>query len=437
MIQFVENQGRDGANHLTLLVEQMGKAQNVWMVFPFWSTMTLGDLFERIYPRIDEPPERRKVLHLKWLVSLDDCSLVQRSSDAESFARLKSDLVDTGLITLECRYFKPSIRHGSLHAKMFVFDDRTILVSSANPTKNGLSKNMEAGIITDELNVVKPALAMIQDKWSRGKPLTFERAQEIACDANAAREVLKSQREELENVNLNIEESFFVTPVLGGGASFTGIDSKWFDHFVTGEPTSKDAVQANCEELSELLEHPFRLLWKDLRGRLTAEIGGLHFHFSHRAQLRNRYPTHMWFGISRDKRKYVPISHLACGIGIEEGESVLYVSFNLNEELGENTERESWIQALSANRLDTLPVLKRLAGYDLSYELGENRKDIPCPTLTESVVDDLVSRSGDRLDISISRRYKLKEHQKLLSSPSVVDVIADQLGALFPLMKFH
>lgn len=44
-----------------------------------------------------------------------------------------------------------------LHAKMYIFDDNKLIISSANLTEAGLKKNKEYGIITDERDLIKIA----------------------------------------------------------------------------------------------------------------------------------------------------------------------------------------------------------------------------------------------------------------------------------------
>ncbi len=45
----------------------------------------------------------------------------------------------------------------TLHAKMYIFDDNKLIISSANLTEAGLKKNKEYGIITDERGLIKIA----------------------------------------------------------------------------------------------------------------------------------------------------------------------------------------------------------------------------------------------------------------------------------------
>ncbi|MDI3534354.1 MAG: hypothetical protein PWQ82_719 [Thermosediminibacterales bacterium] len=43
----------------------------------------------------------------------------------------------------------------NLHAKIYIFDERSVVITSANLTNSGLTKNYEYGILSDEPNLVK------------------------------------------------------------------------------------------------------------------------------------------------------------------------------------------------------------------------------------------------------------------------------------------
>lgn len=47
---------------------------------------------------------------------------------------------------------------GGVHAKMYIFDENKCIITSANLTEGGLSRNFEAGVFTDDVAVVKSAI---------------------------------------------------------------------------------------------------------------------------------------------------------------------------------------------------------------------------------------------------------------------------------------
>ena len=73
-----------------------------------------------------------------------------------------------------------------LHAKVYVFGTRRAIVTSANLTEAGLSRNPEFGMITDERAAVRACRSYFDDLWQRGgHDLALERLvdwdHEIAC----------------------------------------------------------------------------------------------------------------------------------------------------------------------------------------------------------------------------------------------------------------
>jgi DpnI-like restriction endonuclease/phospholipase D-like protein len=47
----------------------------------------------------------------------------------------------------------------NLHAKVYIFDDEHLIITSANVTNNGLRHNLECGIISSDVQLVKDAVA--------------------------------------------------------------------------------------------------------------------------------------------------------------------------------------------------------------------------------------------------------------------------------------
>jgi phosphatidylserine/phosphatidylglycerophosphate/cardiolipin synthase-like enzyme len=56
----------------------------------------------------------------------------------------------------------------NLHAKMYIFDGRKCIITSANLTHSGLKRNAECGLLTDETTVLDSALAFFSDITTSG-----------------------------------------------------------------------------------------------------------------------------------------------------------------------------------------------------------------------------------------------------------------------------
>ncbi|MEI6232647.1 MAG: phospholipase D family protein [Planctomycetota bacterium] len=441
MIKFIANHGADEDNHLRVLQDEIGKVQHrVRMAFPFWSTIPVLELFEKLYPRIAHSV--RKPIQIDWLMNLNDKSLLQGTSNAAVIAAIHDDLVKDGLATLNARYITPTIRYGGLHAKMFVFDEKSVLITSANPTNNGLKSNIEAGILTDDPEVVSQVIKTLDRIWSIARELSLSEARQLQDDVVAAQTAVDGVVSQIAAAaeTIKIEPATYMPPKVAarnaGASKFGGIKPEWFDRFKHGTPKSKDEVQENCEDLRELLEPPFRIFWTEVRMLLTSAIAGLNFHFSRRLQLRNRFPGHMWFAISRERRRYITIAHLSCGIGMyaKEGPS-LFVGFYLNEEYAENEERKRWIERFDQQRDFYFGLCKQLHP-DFALTFNDS-KTIPIREINDGVVDELVRRKNERLDISIQRTYALAKYKDLLTTPKLIQEMAAQLEKLFPLMNFN
>ena len=103
----------------------------------------------------DHPGEVKAITRF----NLDELS--RRVSDIEALDYLLS-------VGAEVR----GIKH--LHSKVYIFGSNSAVVTSANLTGAGLSRNMEYGVKSDDAGFVASAIAYFESLWVRGRPLTPE-----------------------------------------------------------------------------------------------------------------------------------------------------------------------------------------------------------------------------------------------------------------------
>ena len=76
----------------------------------------------------------------------------------------------------------------NLHAKMYIFDTRRAIVTSANLTDAALDTNHEAGFVTDDPDIVRSCTSSFSKLWARsGHDLTLDRLSDWERDINEAR----------------------------------------------------------------------------------------------------------------------------------------------------------------------------------------------------------------------------------------------------------
>ena len=64
--------------------------------------------------------------------------------------------------------------NNNLHAKMVFIDGKTVIISSANLTKRGLSVNYEAGAVIKDMEKVQEAVKFFDNVWNESEILTPE-----------------------------------------------------------------------------------------------------------------------------------------------------------------------------------------------------------------------------------------------------------------------
>ena len=92
-----------------------------------------------------------------------------------------------------------AMREG-LHAKVYVVDDSTALVTSANLTRGGLTNNMECGVAFSGPEVAA-VLRQFELDWRRAAPLTEDQLDQVAAElsrVSAKRDALAERLRSLE-----------------------------------------------------------------------------------------------------------------------------------------------------------------------------------------------------------------------------------------------
>jgi len=111
---------------------------------------------------------KQKNVSLNLITKVDLKNFHNKASDVEA---LKQTLSANGYI-YNC---------SNLHAKFYIFDDKSCFITSANLTSSGLKKNEEFGIFTDENRLVDEAVfaySQIQNRDDVGK-ISIQTLEEI------------------------------------------------------------------------------------------------------------------------------------------------------------------------------------------------------------------------------------------------------------------
>ncbi len=111
----------------------------------------------------------RKHPQVTFLTNLSTDSILQGSLDARSIARFCKDFPDT------------TVRHlPGLHAKAYVADDHTAIITSGNLTKSSLYQNYEYGVQIQDPHTVKKIARDLSDYGSLGSEIAFDDLSRLA-----------------------------------------------------------------------------------------------------------------------------------------------------------------------------------------------------------------------------------------------------------------
>ena len=109
--------------------------------------------------------------------------LIDGASDLEAFEKLLQLSEVSGLeVTVKCL--------SNLHAKVYIFDENSAIVTSSNLTPSGLKSNIEYGIEITEQMAIRQILDDMYAYWSTAEILTVEMIEQVAERLEATESVV-------------------------------------------------------------------------------------------------------------------------------------------------------------------------------------------------------------------------------------------------------
>lgn len=137
---------------------ELGKSRSVKIAMPYITCPGLGLLLDRI-----QQSSPKKGFHLQLLTRFDAESILAGACELEALEELFR--LNLPNVTVEVK------RRDNLHAKCFVFDERSLIVGSSNMTQAGQISNIELGFYSSSRAVIKNALSEFNDYWQKALPL--------------------------------------------------------------------------------------------------------------------------------------------------------------------------------------------------------------------------------------------------------------------------
>lgn len=124
--------------------------------------------------------------HLSVLTDLSRDNILSGATDVCALADVLRAWPETNL------RFLPS-----LHAKIYVADDRCAVITSANLTNSGLSRNFEYGVLFDDPETVRAVKNDLQQYASLGSPISQGELDSLVTAVGELREIQRSAERSL------------------------------------------------------------------------------------------------------------------------------------------------------------------------------------------------------------------------------------------------
>ncbi len=119
-------------NEFMQLVENSEK--EIKLCAPFIKTNIIDDIFSY----------KRKNVNITAITNIRLMSFYRKVLDIDALSKI---IVSNGI----------AFNYPLLHAKIYIFDNEKLIITSANLTESGLKRNKEYGIFTDEIDLVRTA----------------------------------------------------------------------------------------------------------------------------------------------------------------------------------------------------------------------------------------------------------------------------------------
>ena len=144
-----------------------------------------------------------------------------------------------------------------LHAKIYVFDEKSALVTSANATYSGLRKNAECGVAIDDPNIARDLALRIRSGFaSTPSPTLWSKSQLLALVSSVERlrarlptraQVRSAESEDSEFLEMSAHDAEELLPAAAG---WTQLVFRRIVHFGHQEFTTEQALQSSRDEIA-------------------------------------------------------------------------------------------------------------------------------------------------------------------------------------------
>ena len=204
---------------------ELSKTRSVKIVMPYITLAGLALLLDKINQL---PP--RKAFHVDLLTRFDAESILAGACELEALEKLLDQ--KNPAVTVKIK------RRDNLHAKCFIFDERSLIVGSSNMTHAGQTSNIELGFYSSSRAVVATALSEFDAYWQKSLYITREWITEQRTMSQPFLKRYKALRSEirglmiLQSIRMPGAEDDFLTSlrqILKKAKSVKGVPLSWLE----------------------------------------------------------------------------------------------------------------------------------------------------------------------------------------------------------------
>lgn len=441
----------DNINHEQKILSLLKNAKVVEIICPFISAEAVDWLLKN----------KNDFTRLTVITELSVRGVISGVQSVEALTNLINSGCEVNYVTSE------------LHAKVYWFDQKDIIITSANLTGNGLRRNFEMGIAvapaTLNETMIKGGTKAFNERLrslfdflkKRTQPVTLEileKYRQLYAEAEKVR-AATSELEDIFSEQINdVPFTLFQRPCpnpqnlstdLMMTNMFSGFQPSNWDVFNHGLPVNQENLNKFRHSLDQQINPLLRVFYTQLKHDpiFKKNFAALELGFSKNMLLRQRFPHDRYLFLTKPRQGKLARKHLgepSIIIGVGKGDTDtgwLEVRTGVEEDtlpaLSEAGER--LISRMLMNPDVVVAKLKNLGeGWYLShgsYSKGESYQYVPAWNLSATELKKHISsyiNSKEVSDLQIRRKYFLNNEKdvKVLLSPQITSTIAADIENL-------
>lgn len=332
----------------------------------------------------------------------------------------------------------------SLHAKVYLADEKMAFVGSANLTDGGMGGNIEAGVVTEDPGVIRAIWLDFEQLWQNAGLVTPDLIARAAIDLGNHPDRTESDAGARALFGTDWRPPRTPgSPTKGAAKDHTykgtiikGIPRKALDLFILNKPLDEEELERNVKAFRGLNPR-LKLLGSAVAQEMRLPADGDlaysgWFYYPATRPFVPRYPGHWWVALGRNDKAYLPWAQLSFGIYARPGQRGGFAGFLLNEDGQANNDRRLFQRGVREHLHEFVEMVHALPQEAVVGWRGTDGREVEVAAqkLSEEEATDFSQPDRRKRNLRIELYYP--EGTGDFFDNRIVNFVADRFKKLYP-----